>query len=473
MKILLIQPQGVEDVRAGYISVQFPINLGYIASSLIDDGHDVRLIDLNVQEIDVERYLRDFSPDLVGITAMTSAINSAGRLAQRIKSVNRDIVTVLGGSHASALPMETMRDYPDIDVLVFGEGEETIRELCRAASDELYLGAVKGIVYRQNGEVVKTEKRPLIPNLDTISFPARHLIDISMYRTSHVSRGFSRKYMNILEVIVSRGCPNQCIFCASHINYGASIRFRSFENIAAEIDKCIKAYDINHVFIADDTFTLNSTLVYQLCDFFKGRNLTWDCSTRVNTVTEELLKRMAESGCRKVSFGVESGSPRVLKMIKKGITLEQVREAFRMARKAGVRYVEGTFILGSHIGETAEDIQMTISLIYELMPDFVSLSVVCPFPGTEIYDDMRREGLLSERLNWDDFSFFTRAEKFERLRYLTHAELNRIQSDFIRDYYLSPGYVWGQVRKLRSVNDLRYFIGLGAEYIKRFKIKGS
>lgn len=468
MKILLIQPQGVKDVRAGHVSVQFPINLGYIASALIGEGHDVRLIDLNVQDTDIERYVKDFSPDLVGITAMTSSVNSAGRVAERIKHVNLDIVTVLGGVHASAMPVETMQDCPYIDILVFGEGEETVRELCHSVHERKELSNLKGIAYREKGELVKTDPRPLISDLDSIPFPARNLADFSLYRRSHVSRGFSRKYMNILEIIVSRGCPNQCIFCASHINYGASIRFRSFENVAAEIEECIKEYGINHVFIADDTFTLNRRLVEQLCDFFAGNNLTWDCSTRVNTVTPELLKRMAESGCRKVSFGVESGSPRILKLIKKGITLEQVREAFGMARVAGIRYVEGTFILGCHIDEKPEDVEMTISLINELMPDFVSLSVICPFPGTEIYGDMQREGLLPQRPNWDDFSFFTASEKFKRLRHLTHAELNAIQSDFIRRYYASPRYIWGQVRKFRSKDDIRYFAGLGISYAKRF-----
>ena len=268
--------------------------------------------------------------------------------------------------------------------------------------------------------------------------------------------------------MTSRGCPNRCIFCAGHINYGVSLRFRGFDNIAREIEDCVRRYGINHISIEDDTFTLKRELVETLCDFFKSRKLTWNCNSRVNTITPELLKKMADSGCKKISFGVESGSPRILELVKKGITCEQIRSAFKMAKAAGIKYVEGTFILGSHIDEKIEDIEMTKKLILELMPDFAMLSVMCPFPGTEIYDDMRREDLLPVKPDWERFSFFIEGVKYERLRHLTHAELNKIQKDFIREYFVSPKYIWSQVKKFRSFADFGYFANLGIAYFKKF-----
>lgn len=471
MRVLLIQPCGVKEVREEYVSTQFPMNLGYIAAALQNDGHDVRLLDFNVQNIDLSDYILKFTPAVVGLTAMTPAINAAGEIAKKIKEVDPKIFVVLGGVHASALPAETMDDFPEVDFIVYGEGEETAKELFRAIEGEKNFDGITGIIYRKDNKIIKNAPRPLIKNLDEIAFPARDLVDMSYYKKSHVSRGFSRKYQNILELMTSRGCPNRCIFCAGHINYGVSLRFRSFENVAAEITECVKKYGINHISIEDDTFTLNRQLVEQFCDFCKSRRLTWNCNSRVNTVTFDLLKKMSESGCRKISFGVESGSPRILGLIKKGITLEQVKNAFKLAKAAGIRYIEGTFILGCHIDETPEDIEMTKKLIWELLPDFVMLSVMCPFPGTEIYEDMRREGYLPDKPNWDDFSFFIDREKYGRLRHITHAELNIIQRDVIKKYFTSPRYIWSQLKKMRSLSEFLYFANLGAAYVKKFLFK--
>ena len=468
MKVLLIQPRGVKEVREEYVSTQFPMNLGYIAAALKNNGHVVRLLDFNVQNIDLAGYILQFSPAVVGLTAMTPAINAAGEIAKKIKGIDPKIIVVLGGVHASAMPIDTMNNFSGIDFLVYGEGEETVKELFRAIEGGRDFSGVPGIVYRKDGGLIKNPPRPLIKNLDEVLFPARDLVDMSFYKKSHVSRGFSRKYQNILELMTSRGCPNRCIFCAGHINYGASLRFRSFENIAAEMTECVKKYGINHISIEDDTFTLNRQLVERFCDFCKEHRLTWNCNSRVNTVTFDLLKKMGESGCKKISFGVESGSPRILSLIKKGTTLEQVRNAFSLAKAAGIRYVEGTFILGCHIDETLEDIGMTKKLIWELLPDFVMLSVMCPFPGTEIYDDMRREGYLPENPNWDDFSFFIDREKYVRLRHITHAELNRIQRDVIKKYFTSPRYIWSQLKRMRSRSELSYFANLGVAYAKKF-----
>lgn len=471
MKILLIQPRGTEDTRAEYVSTQFPINLGFIAAVLRNDGHEIRLLDLNVCDIDLKKYLADFSPQAVGITAMTPAVMSAGEAAKTVKASDPEIITILGGVHASALPYETMAEFPAIDILVFGEGEETAVELARAIENKKELSGILGIIFRQNGGLVKTAPRALIKNLDSVPFPARDLIDMSLYKKSHVSRGFSRRYLNIAEIMTSRGCPNRCIFCAGHINYGTSLRFRSFESIAAEIKEVMERYGVNHIDIEDDTFTLNRALVEKLCGFFKENKLTWNCNSRVNTVTRELIKKMADCGCQKISFGVESGSPRILGLIKKGITIPQIQQAFAWAKQSGIKYIEGTFILGCHIEETRDDIEMTKNLIWELMPDFAMLSVMCPFPGTEVYDDMKREGLLPEHPNWADFSFFISREKYKRLKYLTHAELNKIQKDFIKQYFISPKYIWSQIKKIKSWSEAGYFINLGMAYFKKILLE--
>jgi radical SAM superfamily enzyme YgiQ (UPF0313 family) len=275
-----------------------------------------------------------------------------------------------------------------------------------------------------------------------------------------------------MELITSRGCPNKCIFCAGHVNYGFNMRFRSYENIREEIKYLKKTYNINHITFDDDTLTLKKSLVVEIAELLKEENITWDCNARVNTVDFALLKRMQQCGCKKVSFGVESGSPRMLKLMKKNITLEQVREAFQNARKAGFKYVEGTFMLGSHPDETLEDIEMTRKLMWEIMPDFVSLSIISPFPGTETFDLMVANGQLAKRPDWKMFTMSIQNElPFERLNNLTAQQLITLQHKIIKAYYSNPAYLLKKIASIRTMDDLMYFARLGVQFFSEFILK--
>jgi len=471
LKSLLIQPAGTREVRKDFVSVQYPINLGYIAAVLKKDGHVIRMMDFNVVEYDSVRFRKfilEFEPLVVGFTSMTSTINEFKRLCSEVKGINEKIITVLGGVHASALPIQTLEETPDLDIIVFGEGEITVCELYGCIQEKKDFSKIKGISFRKDNRIVKNEERPLIKNLDDIPKPDRDLLPMEMYAKAHVSRGFSRRELKIVEIITSRGCPYSCIFCAGHINYKHKLRFRSYSDIADEIDECIRKYNVNHVSIEDDTFTINRELVTKLCSYFYQKRITWSCNSRVDTVDYPLLKIMSKSGCKKISFGIESGSPRILKLIKKGITVPQAKKALRDARKARIRYVEGTFMLGSHIDETMEDIQKTEKLIKELMPDFAGLFVMCPFPGTEIFETMKKEKLIEDRPDWNSFTFFGNLRRYERLNHLTVGQLNQIQRDFLRKYYFSFGYIFRQILRIRGLRELRYFCILGIAFFKEF-----
>ncbi len=474
LNVLLIQPPLHKSIDRSYASKQIPINLGYIAASLEKEGANVKAVDFCIDEFvesDFISLLKEFNPVMVGFTGMTSSINFVRDIAKLIKQYDSNLLTVLGGVHISAIPKRTMEEIPHIDLGVVGEGEETIKEIYHLKAAEKPLEGVKGTVVRVGGKIEINPVRELIKNVNDIPFPARHLFDVKKYNKSHVSRGFSRKYSNIMELITTRGCPNQCIFCAGHISYGYALRARSYENITEEIDQLIKDYGANHISIQDDTFTLNKELVRRLCAYLKEKKLSWDCNARVNTVDFELLKLMKASGCKKISFGVESGSPRILKLIKKGITLEQVRAAFAASKKAGIRYTEGTFILGSHPSETEEEVRMTVNLIFELMPDFAALTIICPFPGTEVYRLMDEQKLLDENLDWSKFTFINNTPPFRRLENLTAEQLVATQRKFLKTYYSSPKYLLGQVIKVRSISEVRYFMNLGKQLVKEFFIK--
>jgi len=474
LNVLLIQPPLAESVDKEYLSVQIPLNLLYIASSLEKEGVNVKIVDFSVERFIKDKLLNllsNFRPDIVGFTSMTPSIYSVREISKITKDFDKEILTMLGGIHISALPKRTLLELQDIDVGILGEGEITVKEICELKNSNKPIKNVKGTICHVGKKIKVNKPRELIKDLDDIPFPARHLLKMDNYAKSHVSRGFSRKYIKIAEIMTSRGCPNRCIFCASRINYGLSLRFRSYENIVNEIEHLIKKYHINHVSIEDDTFTINRKLLSRLCGYLRKRKLTWNCNGRVNTVDFELLKLMKKSGCKKICFGVEAGSPKILKLIKKNITLKQVRNAFKWARKAGIRYVECTFILGSHPDETMADINKTKKLIFELMPDFIAVSIITPFPGTEVYHIMNSRGLLEKDSDWSKFTFINNTPSFKRLTYLSSEALIKKQREILKKYYSSPRYMLSQLIKIRSIGEILYFFNLVVSFIGEFILK--
>lgn len=469
MRILLIQPNSTEEVNKEYLSLQFPLNLGYIAAVLREAGHNVRMVDFNVMDRKkLSMIILNFKPEMIGLTALTSSIYNAKKIISEIKQIDKNIVTILGGVHASALPIETIEEIRDLDYLVFGEGERTIVELTDCLIKKKSIKDVGGVVFRNAGKIIKNKPRRLIEDLDSLPLPARDLIPFQLYAKHHVTRGFSRKEKNIIEIMTSRGCPNKCIFCAGHINYGFRVRFRSYENIVKEINESIECYGINHISIEDDTFTLNKDLVRKLCVFFKNKNLTWNCNTRVNTVDYNLLKLMAESGCKKITFGIESGNSEILKKNKKAITIEQAIKTVKDAKRAKIRYVECDFMIGSHIDETLETVHDTIKLIYKLMPDFLSLAIMCPFPGTEVYDLMIKNNLLDKEPDWSQFTVFGNLRRYKKLNYLSSEEMFRLQHKILKEYYSSKKYILLQLIKIKNLSEIKYFSRLAISFFKEF-----
>lgn len=472
MKILLIQPNSTNETSKEFISLQYPLNLAYIASALKEAGNDISMVDFNVTDIKLlPEIIKKFNPEIVGLTAMTPTIHFAKSIISEIKKINPKIITILGGVHASALPKETMEDIEDLDYLVFGEGEKTAVELVDYIRDKRNLSKVAGILFRKGNKIIKNNPRELIKDLNTILFPSKDILPLKLYEKRHVSRGFSREHLKIMELMTSRGCPNKCIFCAGHINYGNTIRFRSYDNIISEIKQSIEKYGITHISFLDDTFTLNRKLVGDLCKFCKEHKLTWDCNARVNTVNYDFLKIMAESGCKKISFGVESGNSEILKKIKKNITLPQIIKTVKDAKKTGIRYVECTFMIGSCIEETKEDIKDTVKLIYQLMPDFIAVSIMCPFPGTEIYNTMLEKNLMNKNPDWSQFSVLGNLKRYDRIINLTSEEMSEIQHKILKDYYSSPKYILLQLKQLRTLDEIKYFWKMGLLYLNEFLFK--
>jgi anaerobic magnesium-protoporphyrin IX monomethyl ester cyclase len=289
-------------------------------------------------------------------------------------------------------------------LVVVGEGEYTMSEVCHQLESGGSLQDVAGIVYQTENGIVRNPSRHLISDLDRLPLPARHLVDLESYlrppgtfRGTFVSRATS--------AMATRGCPYRCIFCAAHNIFGREVRRRSPENVVAEVDHLVNAYGVDHVYFIDDTFTADRNWTLRFCHLLRERNLEvkWGCQVRANTIDSELLAEMKSSGCVWVAVGVESGSARVLRNIKKGTNPDMIRHAFRAIREVGL-ISNATFVVGSP-GEEQEDIEETLLVAREIKADSYNFFFLTPFPGSELYDMALANGWLVEDVdfttNWD------------------------------------------------------------------------
>lgn len=473
MDVILINPPVSPNISAEFTSTQYPVNLAYIATFLMKNGFKVKLIDFTVENLqNFPGEIEKFKPLIIGISCMTPTILNAHHLAGIVKQISPETVVIVGGAHPTAIPVKTLEEFPNFDIVVIGEGEITMLELVQRIKKKVSISGIDGIAYRTKQGIKLEKPRSLISNLDSLPFPRRDLIDPSLYIKSHCKRGISRRFLKVSELIVSRGCPYHCIFCATHLSYRTTVRFRSADNVLEEIDECIEKYGTNHFSILDDTFTLNKDLVHQLCEGFRKRGVTWDCDTRVNHVSKNMLQEMANSNCVKVSFGVESGSPKILKLIKKGITIKQVKDAFKWARGAGIKYVEGTFMIGSHPDETREDLKMTMSLIKEINPDIIMIAIGTPYPGTELYEIMKAKDYFIERDNWKSYAFFGEKPSW-RTKYFSPEELVNLQKKLLREFYLRPSYMIQRISKIKQLDEFKYWFKMGVDFFTKIIIKAK
>lgn len=466
MKILLINPPALNTLTAnipeildqerGFIP---PLGLMYVAAYLEkNSSHEVKILDCQLEKLDwpeLEKKIIDEKPDVAGITAMTFTLIDVIKTAGIIKKINRNIKVVLGGPHIHIYPEETI-NIPAIDFLVLDEGEITFKELVEALSANQPakdLSVIKGIVFKNGEEIINTGYRELIQNLDKLPFPARHLLPYQKYfsvlsSASPITTAFS-----------SRGCPYQCTFC-NRPHLGKIFRARSAKNVVDEMEECQKM-SIKEILFYDDTFGVDRQRVSDICEEIKKRNLTifWDIRTRVNTVDEEILNNLKKAGCQRIHYGVEAGTQKILNILKKGITLEQAENAFKITKKAGIQTL-GYFMIGSPT-ETEKDIMETIKFMKKLDPDFVHVAITTPYPATALY----LGGLQKKVFPCDYWREFAKNPKSDFVPLLWEENLSReklisLLKKAYRSFYLRPSYIIKKILKLKS----------GPELIRKFKI---
>ncbi|MEG3641584.1 B12-binding domain-containing radical SAM protein [Magnetococcus sp. PR-3] len=467
MRIALVKMQDTAK-QSLLTAAQYPVNLAYLASTCQERGHEVELWDFVVEPMErelVEERIRRFQPQVIGVSCVTSAMNFGKLFARWVKEIDENIYTILGGVHITVLPIETLNEAPEFDLGVVTEGEETLPEILDILEKGHAPIGIAGTVYRENGKPMLTGCRDF-PDVNKIPYPNRDLLPSELYLNKHSVRGLSRKTWNIIEVDSSRGCPFRCTFCNVEVTHGRKVRYRTPQHVLGEVEACVKKYGTNCVVFNDSTFTFKKSRVKELVLGLPKVGIEgYHVNGHVKTVDAAMLQTLAETGCQKISFGVESGSQRVLDKILKNATLEEIREAFTMAKRSGIPIVEGTFILGSDIEETEEDFASTGQLMRELRPDIVGMGIITPFPGTAQYTEMKSAGYL-EGVPWDDYQIFAETPPPWRLKNFSAQELVEHRNRMLKAYYWNLPYIFNQLTKIRSVSDVLYYMGMMRSFYK-------
>ena len=413
-KILLVNPPFYRLMNSHFNGLS--LGLSYIAAVLSKNGYEVRIYNADYESsenygdqrvifesydnykkilfdfghplwLEIRETIERYSPDIIGITMLTGTYKSVENTGRIAKNLNEDVVVVVGGTHPTVLPEETIKN-EYFDYVVRGEGEYTFLDLVNGERIE----DIPGLTYvNKRGKIVNNPNREFMSVLDSVPFPSR---DIYLNDTSYMDYGY---------IMTGRGCPFECTFCASKKVWGQHVRFRSPENVFEEIKHVNDKYGTTFFYFVDDTFSLNKKRAKKICELIVESNLDldWICDTRVDTIDEDLLQLMKESGCVRVKMGVESGSERILRKVKKKITKKKVRDSVSIIKKVGIDLT--IYLMIGFPSETEEEMQETLDFARELDPTYYSLSILAPYPGTEIYDDVIRSGIKLPKEHWEYF----------------------------------------------------------------------
>jgi len=373
-----------------------PLSLSYLASVLIQEGIEVKILDFLVTQYHprkLRRELEEYRPQLVGATCVTLNYPTARRMLKVCKAFDPHIFTVIGGPHVTFALEETLLQSPWIDAIVIGEGERTLVELVRAVEEDKDIHQVPGIAFADGDMVVKTPSQVRIENLDQLPLPARELLPMARYRALGTP----------CTVITSRGCPYRCIFCSGHRMFGPKVRFRSPGLVVDEIEKIQRDFGLAKINIVDDTFTLNHHHARAVCEEMLRRNLKikWSVFARVDKISEDLARLMKRAGCEWILFGVESADEGILKTIRKGITLDEVRRGVKIAAEADIN-VFNSFIFGLP-GESWDTALKSMAFGDELYHKYgakYGFHILSPLPGTELYERAKDYGIRILSRNW-------------------------------------------------------------------------
>lgn len=463
--VLLISPSIRKSLSYGMpdgISKDMSRNFGlypwlgvcYIAACLRQNGIEVKIIDMEAENLSQDRVVEEIEklqPRVIGISSMSFTFLFALELAKKIKQ-KVNIPVVFGGNHVSIYPKEVV-SHSCIDIGVLGEGEITFLEVVKVLENKELIDAyeelrkIKGIIFKSDKEIIVTESRKFIDNLDVLPYPAVDLLKLGHYYGCNHNRPY-------LTMVTSRGCLYRCSFCSKQ-PWNSSFRMHSAGRIVDEIEFYVNRLGVKAIDFFDDTFTFDQNRLAQIISLIKERNIKLDFGfmTRVDKVSKKLLLDLKAIGCKIISFGVESGAPEILNKLNKDITIDQVRNAFRWANEAGISTV-GFFMVGNP-DETLEDINQTKKLINELNIDYVKANILIPYPGSKLYEDMLKNGEVREDC-WKKMTLTGKATSIPLVnRQILKQKLIRIRNRINYMPYLRWKSNIFKIKKIKSIYDIK------------------
>jgi radical SAM superfamily enzyme YgiQ (UPF0313 family) len=452
MRILLIKPYNLSD------HIQPPLGLGYLATAC-RDKNEVVIIDCLKQKLKTDKLLlkiKEMQPDLVGFQCYTYDLKIIKEVLLECKKLNPKLVTVIGGPHPSAAPRESFEYFQEtLDYVFVGEAEKSFPMLIDylEAKGKINLSEIPGLCWR-DGANIRTNSPVFVEDLDMLGMPAWDLIHPEGYPESQHGAFF--KNFPIAPIITTRGCPFCCTFCAGHTVGGRKLRKNSIDFVLKQIKYLYDVHKIREFHIIDDNFTFDGARAKELLRRLIDLNLkiSWAVpnGVRLDTLDEELLALMKKSGLYLISLGIESGSNRVLKLIKKSSTVEKIRSAIEIIHKFNID-IAGFFVIGLP-GETKEEIEETIRFSLGLGLIRANFFTYLPFPGTESYEELLLKGEL-DNINWDKFYFMNAAYA---PRGMTRHQLKNLQRQAFLRFYLRPAVLWRNLLGIKSLKHFRYLL---------------
>lgn len=428
-----------------------PTDLMYLAAIAEREGLEAKIKDYS-QSGNLEQDLREFKPDYLVVNIATPSLEHDLDAIRKAKEINPEIITIAKGAAFLTLGEKILAEHEFLDFGILGEAEGTLKEIL----EEQEKTRILGIYYKENGNVKFTGNRAFIEDLDSLPFPARHLVDNSIYR-----RPDNNKVQATIKV--ERGCPFHCFFCLATPVSGAKVRRRSVENIVAEIRECVEKYNIRNFLFWSDIFNLDKKWTMDLCQAIidSGLKITWSANTRADTADLEMAKMMYKSGCRLVSIGVESGSQEMLEKMGKNITLNDVRRTVKVFKQAKIR-IYNYFVIGLP-WETEETVEETIKFAIELNSDFISFYTATPLPGSRFYDYAKDHNLFDKETSFESAYFYPAVNT----HYLTKERVFELHKLAIKRFYLRPLYILKMLSRIRSFAEIRNYFVAGMNVLLR------
>lgn len=473
MRVLLVAPgefrQHADEFFSLYSSLKrlrvLPsLGLCSLTAVLRRDGCEVRQIDAYAEDLTESAFMdrvNDYGPDVVGITSTTPFFDMAARACRAVKKVRADLPVILGGPHVTVMKRDALA-LDTVDYGVMGEGERVLPDLLRSIGRGEEPSHVPNVLYKRGEDIIMTERVQDSFDLDSLPMPDRSDLPLDRY---YDSLSLHKRAMSLM---TTRGCPYRCLFCEEDVR-GGRYRERSVPKVLEEIRHIVNDLGFKEILMYDDTFTVNRRRVVEICEGLLEENLkvAWDCRTRVDRVDPDLLALMRRAGCHRISFGVESASNRVRDILRKGITDEQIRSAFRWSRQAGIRTI-AYFMIGTP-GETRAEILQTVDYARRIGPDIAHFCITAPYPGTDLY----RLGVAEGYVPADYWENYVRGGGIlkAQIPYFVSDEYGREDLDKLlkrayRHFYVRPAFMWRRLRSLRSLRELGWNIKLAREMAK-------